>query len=176
MIRAGILRGYWWAVVVGALAMGCQGVEASEIEFRQVALSGRDLPGRAAPIRVQVQGPDQVDGDEVEVVVVIEQAAPAPLRVQLQLPPGVELQDGSADETIADAGVRVGRMYRVRLRRGVPRRDLRVVVSLRGRGFGVRAVGQYRFGRPAPLLDEPARPGPSVIVQGHNLGSAIVLR
>lgn len=169
-------------VVLATLACG---LLASHGPSRRTADSGRRPdpvvqsapdPVRGVPLRIAIEGPSAVTSNELDLRVIVERRAPAAFRLQLRLPPAVELVDGRADEPINGGERRLERTFRVRLLDGIPSQSLSVVALARGRAQGVRAAAEYRFGRPEPALERPERPGPRLRVQGHDLGSAIPLR
>lgn len=162
-------------ILVGSLSMlGCTKPPA------QTSLSATPVPAERlhrAPLAVSVDGPKApVAGAEFDIKVLVERVGGARGSVTLvvALPAGVDLVQGTLRETVGGTEGRIERTLKVRAS-AIPDEDLKIIASSSGHGWGVRATGAYRFGRPEPRLPQPPRSGPPLIVHGHNLGQGIPL-
>jgi hypothetical protein len=132
-------------------------------------------PGVAAPLLLHVASARDVAPGEIELELVIDRRTDDPVALELQLPAGVVLVDGSARETLDEPARRIVKKVRLRLASGIPLDDVRVVADARGVGYGVRASTSYRFGRPAPKLAQPERRSSASVANGKRLGKPIPL-
>lgn len=130
-----------------------------------------------APVVVRLKGPDQVvAGQDITLVAHIEQRVgdSAPVTLNLQLPEGVHLVDGSVSETLPAGNGALERRFVVHVD-AMPVGDVELVAHTRGAGFGAHAKGAYHFGRGEQRLPEPPRTQQDTVVGGKNLGPAIDL-
>jgi hypothetical protein len=128
-----------------------------------------------SPITVKLLGPAQaMSGQDVEVTAEIEQHVGADaVHLELRLPPGARLVAGSQTELLPSGDGTLQRHFVVHLDR-LPDGDLELEAAVGSRGFGARAHGAYRFGRPEPRFAEPRR-GKPLTLNGRDLGTPIDL-
>lgn len=129
-----------------------------------------------APLVVSVEGPSSVAvGTTIDVVAHIRRqpATAIPFDVTIEVPKGAIVIAGSASERIVDAAsATVDRSFKLRID-ALPLGDLVVNVDQRAPGFGVHAVGHYRFGRPEPKLPQPHHASAPLGFNGTPLGRSI---
>jgi hypothetical protein len=125
-----------------------------------------------------MQGPDSVvAGQDITLVAEISQHVGdrAPVTLNLKLPAGVRLMEGSASETLPPGNSKLERRFVVHIDK-VPSEDIELSADVQNPAFGARASGAYRFGRAQPKLAEPARTSQDTVVGGKNLGRPIELK
>jgi hypothetical protein len=130
-----------------------------------------------APVVVHLKGPEQVAaGQDITLVAQIEQRTgdSAPVTLNLQLPEGVHLVEGSANETLPAGNGALERRFVVHVD-AMPIGDVELIAHTRGAGFGAHAKGAYHFGRGEQRLPEPPRTRQDTVVGSKNLGPAIDL-
>jgi len=136
-----------------------------------------ELGAHRAPVIVRLKGPDQVTtGQDITLVAQIEQRVgdAAAVSLNLQLPQGVRLVEGAANETLSTGNGTLERRFVVHID-SMPAGDIELVAHTRGAGFGAHAKGAYHFGRGERRLAEPRRAPQDTVVGGKNLGPAIDL-
>ncbi len=139
-----------------------QAVPAASPQTIGAPLFGRAPAANDVPLTIAVNGPPAVAlGDTIVLTITIHRAvlSAVPIALSVAAPAGVTLLAGQANEVIVDpsAGAIVRRLtYHLDQ---IPPTDLVVSAESRGTGYGVRAVDAYRFGRPVPMLPQPALPG-----------------
>lgn len=182
------MRNVWRVMMFGIVGLTCATAQA------QVPVQPPGMPGgvvvpprppsvdvgerskREPPFVVRVGGTEApAPRSTVQVRVTIERKLldSTPLRLEVQLPEGVELAKGQLTEEIVDAQTPVvTRTIELRVGAEIPSDDVVVTVSQRGEGWGGTAEHRYRFGRPAPEASPaPLRRGPPV-----ELGNGIIVR
>ena len=80
-----------------------------------------------------------------------------PMRIDVQLPPGVKLAAGRlSDVERSNDASPVRRSFSL-VYAAIPTADVHVIVDWRGQGSGFHADLPWGFGRPAPVTPEPKR-------------------
>lgn len=133
--------------------------------------------GATPPLVLEVTGPEAVQAGETIVLrLELRRAGPsAPIALQVDVPDGVAVVEGSVVETIGDDGALVVRRTLRLAVTGVPAGDVRVTASSGGPGWGVRAEGVYRFGRAAQGAPVVRRGDEVVLPGGRGLGAPVVV-
>lgn len=131
------------------------------------------------PFSLRVDGPGSVSrGQTIEVALVLERAEAfdAAVKLTVSLPAGAALVEGRLDDVLEfGAETTARRSIKVRFDE-VPSGDIVATasVTLPGRGMSSRVA--YRFGRPEPKLEQPARVDAPIVVGGRSLGRPIVVK
>jgi hypothetical protein len=100
-----------------------------------------------------------------------------PVEVRVVVPSGARLASGPEAWTVP-GGETPGTDVReiVIELSSLPQQDLRLVIDSQGEAAGVHAEAAYRFGRPEPTVEPPARDGPAVRLGERDLGRSVPLR
>ena len=115
-------------------------------------------------------------GKPIELTIVIDRTSTGtPLFLEVVLPPGARAAKGRLSERIDDEGEHIERSIVLDIGSSTPAFDVKVTVDTGDQHFGAHATAAYRFGRPAPLLPQPARTGAPVIINGQDYGASIPL-
>jgi hypothetical protein len=135
-------------------------------------------PALSAPgslLTVRLLGPAQAAaGQDIGVTAEVEQHVGAnAVQLELRLPMGARLVSGKQMELLPLGDDTLQRHFVVHLD-SLPDGDLEVIASASGDGFGARAHGAYRFGRPEPRFAEPRR-GKPLTLSGRDLGAPVEL-
>lgn len=151
-----------------------EGVASKPVEPEVIA-------SQRGPVASALIGPDETpsSGESLVLEGIVAQRIPsdATVRVRLSLPAGVQLLEGSSDQRLpATAAPRTEALRFVIRPSAIPDQDALLIVDLRGDGFGYHAEHRYRFGRKEPTLVAPTRDGPSVQVNGKDLGPSVQVR
>jgi hypothetical protein len=131
-----------------------------------------------APLVVSVSAKGRVErGGDLDLTITLDRVAPgAATRLSVELPPGATLVSGLQVQDVPGDSTHAERSLRVHLAGNIPASDIHIVADTAGTGYGAHATTAYRFGRPDPVLAQPARTGAPVLVHGSNLGKPIELQ
>lgn len=170
---------------LGSVALGCNSAEPAPRPEPALAKTPAAAPAEQkpqmgphkSPVTVKLSGPEQVvAGQDIEVIADIEQrAGSVPVTLELQLPDGVRLVSGEAEELLPAGNGKLQRRFVVHVDR-VPTSDIEVVADTSSSSFGAHAKSVYRFGRPEPRFAEPPRSGKPLTVGGREVGRPIQLK
>lgn len=175
----------FYVVGLGSVTLGCNSREPAPRPEPAVASAPAAAPAEQkpqlgphkSPVTVRLSGPEQVvAGQDIEVVADIEQrAGNVPVKLELQLPDGVRLVSGDAQELLPAGNGKLQRRFLVHVDR-VPTTDIEVLADTTSTSFGAHAKSVYRFGRPEPRFAEPPRTDKPLTVGGREVGRPIKLK
>jgi len=169
--------------LIGALTasvLGCVGRSGAPEGGATIQGQVRGAPEESArsPVEVTWLGEGASGQSQLQLTARVRLLAPlvAPLSVSVEVPAGVTLVTGPQKFSIPPTGEPSTHdtpyVFEVR---GTTSENLKLVADVQTASFGIHAVDEYRFGRPAPVGPRPKRAGPRVKVAGYDFGATVAI-